>query len=165
MCLFIAELNGMDAYATDIGNAYLEAYTTEKLVIRAGKEFGDLENHLLIVSKSLYGLRSSGLQFNELLSTCLGKLGFEQSKCESNIWICDAGDYYKYVGTYVDDLIIVCKDPQQLLDQLRGEPFKFKLKGLQSIDGAVHLGAAFSRDKDGVLTMNLRQYIKRMEEA
>ena len=165
MCLFLAELNGMGVYATDIGNAYLEAYTTEKLVIHAGKEFGELENNLLIDSKSLYGLRSSGLCFNELLGTCLGNLEFEQSKCESDIWIRDAGDCYKYVGTYVDDLITVCKDPQQLLDKLRGEPFKFKLKGLQSIDGAVHLSAAFSRDKDGVLTMNPSQYIKRIEEA
>ena len=90
MCLFLAELNGMDAYVTDIGNAYLEAYTTEKLVVRAGKEFGEQENHLIIISKSLYGLRSSGLRFNELLGNCLGKLGFERSKCKNNIWICDA---------------------------------------------------------------------------
>ena len=80
MCLFLAELNGMDAYATDIGNAYLEAYTTEKLVVRAGKEFGDQENYLLIINKSLYGLWSSCLRFNELFSNCLGKLGFERSK-------------------------------------------------------------------------------------
>ena len=41
MCLFLAELNGMEAYTTDIGNAYLEAYTTEKLYVQAGSEFGD----------------------------------------------------------------------------------------------------------------------------
>ena len=155
----------MDAYATDIGNAYLEAYTTETLMIRAGKEFGELENHLLIVSKSLYRLRSSGLRFNELLGTCLGKLGFERSRCKSDIWIRDAGDCYEYVGTYIDDLIIVYKESQELLDKLQEGPFKFKLKGLQSIDDAVHLGAVFSRDKDGVLTMNPNRYIKRMKEA
>ena len=37
MCLFLAELNGMEAYTTDIGNAYLEAYTTEKLYVHAGR--------------------------------------------------------------------------------------------------------------------------------
>ena len=31
MVLFIAELNGLPSYAIDIGNAYLEAYTTEQL--------------------------------------------------------------------------------------------------------------------------------------
>ena len=36
LCLFLGELNGMEAYATDIGNAYLEAKTREKVCIRAG---------------------------------------------------------------------------------------------------------------------------------
>ena len=29
MTIFIAELNGMDTWTTDVGNAYLEAYTDE----------------------------------------------------------------------------------------------------------------------------------------
>ena len=33
----------MEAYATDIGNAYLEAKTLEKVCIRAGAEFGELQ--------------------------------------------------------------------------------------------------------------------------
>ena len=42
-----------------VGNAYLEAWTKEKLNIMAGPEFGPLEGHILIVDKALYGLRSS----------------------------------------------------------------------------------------------------------
>ena len=37
--VFLAELNGLDTWATDIGNAYLEAITTEKAYIIAGPEF------------------------------------------------------------------------------------------------------------------------------
>ena len=47
LCVFLAELNGMETWATDIGNAYLEAKTKEKLVIVGGPEFGELEGHLL----------------------------------------------------------------------------------------------------------------------
>ena len=36
LLLFIAELNKLEAWATDIGNAYLEAKTKEKLFIIAG---------------------------------------------------------------------------------------------------------------------------------
>ena len=46
MCIFLAELNGMEAYATDIGNAYLEAKTGEKVCIKAGPEFGPLQGHV-----------------------------------------------------------------------------------------------------------------------
>ena len=63
-CLFIGELDGMEPWATDIGNAYLEALTSEKVCIRAGPEFGpELEGHLLIIYKALYGLLLSGKAF------------------------------------------------------------------------------------------------------
>jgi hypothetical protein len=38
--LFLAELNRLSVWATDIGNAYLEADTKEQLYIIAGNEFG-----------------------------------------------------------------------------------------------------------------------------
>ena len=41
--VFLAELNQLETWATDIGNAYLEAVTSEKLYIIAGAEFGDLK--------------------------------------------------------------------------------------------------------------------------
>jgi hypothetical protein len=42
-CIFLGELNNMTPWATDIGNAYLEAKTTEKVCIKAGPEFGELQ--------------------------------------------------------------------------------------------------------------------------
>ena len=62
-CLFIGELDGMEPWETDIRNAYFEALTSEKVCIRAGPEFGELEGHLLIIYKALYGLKTSGKAF------------------------------------------------------------------------------------------------------
>jgi hypothetical protein len=64
----------MTPWATDIGNAYLEAKTCEKVCIRAGPEFGNMSGHLLIIDKALYGLRFSGRMFEELLADCLLRL-------------------------------------------------------------------------------------------
>ena len=61
-CLFIEELNNMDIWTMDIGNAYLEAYTNEKLFITASLVFREREGHHLIIFKALYGLKSSGLR-------------------------------------------------------------------------------------------------------
>ena len=33
LMIFLAELNDLDIWATDIGNAYLEAYTKEKIIL------------------------------------------------------------------------------------------------------------------------------------
>ena len=56
MLVFLAELNGLKLWGTDISSAYLEAYTREKVCIMAGPEFGPLAGHRLVVSKALYGL-------------------------------------------------------------------------------------------------------------
>jgi hypothetical protein len=42
---FLSKLNGLDLWATDIGNAYLEAFTMEQNYIIARPEFGQLEGH------------------------------------------------------------------------------------------------------------------------
>jgi hypothetical protein len=41
--LFLAELNNLEIWATDIGNAFLESFTSEKVFIIAGPEFGERE--------------------------------------------------------------------------------------------------------------------------
>ena len=54
--IFLAELNSLDLWATDITSAYLEAFTDEKVCILAGPEFGELAGKILIIHKALYGL-------------------------------------------------------------------------------------------------------------
>jgi hypothetical protein len=71
MVTFLAELNGMDPQATDIGNTYLKAYMAEKLVIVSGPKFGEMEGHILIISKALYRLQTSGLCWHDHYSKCL----------------------------------------------------------------------------------------------
>ncbi len=56
LLVFLTDLNGIDTWATDIGNAYLEATTKEKVYFVAGPEFGELEDHVKIIYKALYGL-------------------------------------------------------------------------------------------------------------
>jgi hypothetical protein len=68
----LAELNKMDLWATDIGNAYLESYTKEKVVaFTAGPEFGEYEGHTFVIVKALYGLRSSGTRWHDRLYDAL----------------------------------------------------------------------------------------------
>lgn len=69
--LFLAELNGLNIWSTDIGNAYLNSYTDEKVVIIAGDEFGEISGHTLRIDRALYGLKSSGLRWWEKFSQVL----------------------------------------------------------------------------------------------
>ena len=53
LLIFLAELNNLELWSTDIGNAYLEATTNERVYIIAGPEFGDHQGHILIIFKAL----------------------------------------------------------------------------------------------------------------
>jgi hypothetical protein len=70
-CIFLGEHNNMTPWAMDIGNAYLEAKTCEKVYIKAGPKFGNLAGKLLLIDKALYGLRFSGRMFKQLLANGL----------------------------------------------------------------------------------------------
>ena len=76
---FLAELNDMEVWATDVGNAYLESYTKERVYIIAGPEFGPLRGHTLIIHKALYGLKSSGLRWHERFADVLRSMDFVPS--------------------------------------------------------------------------------------
>jgi hypothetical protein len=73
--MFLAELNHLELWATDVGNAYLESMTTEKVYIVAGPEFGEREGHTLVIRKALYGLKSSGQRWHDKLHDCMVDLG------------------------------------------------------------------------------------------
>jgi hypothetical protein len=64
---FLAEHNDMELWGMDIGNAYLESYTKEKVCFTAGLEFGEQEGHTFVIKKALYGLQSSGAQWHDRL--------------------------------------------------------------------------------------------------
>jgi hypothetical protein len=155
---FISELNDMDMWCTDISSAYLECLTHEKVYIKAGAVFGDREGHVLIITKALYGLKSSGLRWHERFADVLRKEGFVPSKAESDIWMRDMGDHYEYIAVYVADLAIVSRNCQAIIDSLTKEHL-FKLKGTGPI--SFHLGCDFFRDKDGNLCYAPRKYIEK----
>ena len=160
MVTFLAELNDLELWATDIGNAYLESYTSEKVCFTAGGEFGELAGHTFVIVKAQYGLKSSGRCWHDRLFEVLWNMGFRPSKAESDIWMRDAGDHWEYVACYVDDLLIASREPQKIIDDLEGKPHKFKLKGTGPVE--FHLGCDFWRDSHGTLCVGPKKYIERL---
>ncbi len=127
--MFLSELNGLTMAALDIGNAYLEAYTQERVCIIAGPEFAPfgLERHLLLIDKALYGPKTSGARFRESLADFLRDLGWVPSYADNDVWMKDCGDYWAYICTYVDDLIVMHKDPMSIVKILEN---RYTLKGV-----------------------------------
>ena len=60
LAMSLAELNDLQLWGADVGNAYLQVLTKEKLYIVAGPEFEELQGCVLVMYKALYGTRSGG---------------------------------------------------------------------------------------------------------
>ena len=121
MVVFLSQLNDLEIWGSDVGNAYLEAYTDEKLCIIAGPEFKELQGHLLIMIKALYGTRSGGARWHDRLFDILQELKFKPSKADPDVWMRPepGGTSYEYIAVYVDDLAIAAKDPQAFCHELK----------------------------------------------
>jgi Reverse transcriptase (RNA-dependent DNA polymerase) len=164
LLIFLAELNGFSLWAGDVGNAYLEALTKEKIVIIAGPEFRIFgwEGHMLIIIRALYGLKTSGARWHERFADTLREEGFVPSKADADVWMRRAGDRYEYIGVYVDDLAIAMEDPAAFCEILKTK-HNYKLKG----DGplAYHLGCDFGRDPDGMFSYGPLKYVDKMMDT
>ena len=162
LCLvvFLAELNGLNLMQGDIGNAYLESCTQEKVYFIVGPEFGQDAGCTFIIDKALYGLHSSGLHFHERLSKVLRTFEFRWSKVDPDLWMRDIGDVWEYIVIYVDDIIAAMKDAQGFFDALQGPNVGFIMKGIGK--PSYHLGADFFHDADGTLCLGSQTYSKQL---
>ena len=117
---FLGEQNGLSCCAADVGNAFLYGKTRETVYIIAGPEFGKMmEGKILIIHKALYGLRTSSAQFHEHCAAKLRELGFNPAKFDCDFWYRDVGTHYKYLATFVDDLLVWSKDPMSIIEDLK----------------------------------------------
>ena len=164
MVVFLSQLNDLEIWGADVGNAYLEAYTNEKLCIIAGAEFKELQGHLLIMIKALYGTRSGRARWHDRLFDILQELKFKPSKADPDVWMRPepGGTCYEYIALYVDDLAIAAKDPQAFCNELK-KKYNLKLKGVGPLE--YHLGCTYKKDPDGTLAADPRRYVNKILES
>jgi hypothetical protein len=160
LALFLAGLNDMQVCAADIGNAYLHAKTKEHIYTKAGPEFGsELEGKYLLIDKGLYGLKTSAARFHEQLAATLIQLGWKPSYADYDLWIKDCGTHYEYITSFVDDLLIVSKDPMSIINELAKV---YPLKGVGSPEYYLGGDVFTQRDPNSVvlLATSAKTYIK-----
>ena len=158
LVIFLGKLDNLDLWGADIGNAYLEAFTDEKLYVVAGPEFQELEGYILIFLKALYGLKSSGKRWAEVIHGILWGMKVLPSKADTCIWLRKAPNLrcYEYIAVYVDDLCIAAESTSAIIQNFKTK-YHLKVKG----DGKLtyHLGVDYIEDPDGTFVSQPRKYI------
>ena len=134
IAFLIAALNDLEFCAAYIGNAFLNAECKEIIWVKAGKEFGANEGKPMIIVNALYGLKSSGAAWGNLLSSSIKQMGFASSK--ANPLICITVRRSRRTGRSITSTflymlaIFICllEDTKLVMNEI-GELYRFN-KGL-----------------------------------
>ena len=133
IALLLAQLNGLQVCAGDVSCAFLQSQCKEKIYTIAGPEFGPkLQGQVLVMNKSIYGLRSASASFHEHCAKVLHKIGFKPSHADPDLWMKDCKTHYEYVATWVDDVLVMSKEPlpaPQVIQDFK-EAGEYELKGV-----------------------------------
>ena len=83
----LAALHNLEILAGDIGNAYLNAITTEKTYYRAGNEWGPMiKGRVLVVVWPLYGLKTSTNAWHtHICNTLQSKMKFKSILADNDV--------------------------------------------------------------------------------
>ena len=74
--LMITALNDFEVQLTDILNAYLQAFATEKVWTMLGHEFCGYVSRIAVIIRPLHGLKQSGAAFRSHLARCMESIGY-----------------------------------------------------------------------------------------
>jgi hypothetical protein len=124
IAFLIAALNDLDVQTADIGNAYINEDAREKVYFIAGDEFGhELKGRTVIITKALYGLKSSGAAWRAHFAQALHDLGFTSSLADPDVGYKaetkpNGFEYYAYVLVCVDDILVVAHNAVKTMESL-----------------------------------------------
>ena len=81
-------LNGLDVFAANIRNAYLQDPSSQKDFIICGEEFG-LENvgKVALINRALYSGKKAGSDFRNHLRSCMRHLDFTSCLADPDVWM------------------------------------------------------------------------------
>jgi len=124
MLLAIGAHKGLDVRFLDVRNAYLWADLPEPIYMASPRGYKGIDyGHVSKLKKDLYGLEESGRLWFETLKTTL-KL-FDLQQCSHDPCVFYNSKQGVYLGTYVDDLIIVCsKDHADRIEEMLNQKFE-----------------------------------------
>jgi len=166
LAFLIAGLNDLDVLACDVTNAYLNADCREKIWFEGGIETGEDKGKVLVMTRALYGLKSSGAAWRAMLAGTLHDMKFQSSRADPDVWIRSAVKndgmlYYEMILVYVDDMLLLSEDSKRLIKEF-GDLYEFKSGSVKEPD--IYLGADIEKFQlpDGRVSwsMSPNSYIK-----
>jgi hypothetical protein len=99
---------------------------------------------VMVITRALYGLRTSGASWRQMLSDTLTskEFGNIQSRGDPDVYLKrrsrpQAGDYYEMILVFVDDILCISHQPQDFMTKIATV---YDLRG-STAEPSIYLGA------------------------
>lgn len=163
MLMQLAVQKNFVVHQMDVKTAYLNANIDCELFVEQPEGFVKTNKSgdqlVCRLNKSLYGLKQSGRNWNNVLHDFLVSLGFVQSFCDHCVYTRHRSDSCAIIIVWVDDLIISASDMNTVNDVKCSLSQKFKMKDLGQLNW--FLGIEFQFEDD-CIKMNQTKYLERI---
>ncbi len=148
----------------DVKSAYLNAPIDCELYVKQpkGYEVYDKSGKELVwkLRKSLYGLKQSGRNWNNVLRDKIEKQGYTQSEADPCLYTLIQGKSRAHILVWVDDILVCSNDEELLRGTKEMLSNSFKMKDLGTINR--FLGIEFTNTEDGSVSMSQKEYAERV---
>lgn len=122
-----------------------------------------LDNAVLKLQKSLYGLKQASRQWYLKFSTTLMNLGFKKSQADHTLFIHMTGNVYIALLVYVDDIVIAGNNDAAIEELKKDLAKAFKLRDLGPLK--YFLGLEIARSSKGISVCQRKYSLELLEDT
>ena len=153
--------NDMHIHQMDVVTAFLNGNLDEEIFMKQPEGFVKKGQEKLVckLKKALYGLKQAPRCWNVVIDDFLKSLEFSRSAADQCVYIRDRNAVKTIIAIYVDDLVIMCDDEQELIDVKQTLAGRFRMKDLGELTYC--LGISVLRNGD-ILKLNQKTYVEQI---
>lgn len=149
----LAAIKQLEWIQFDVTTAFLNGDIEENIFVEAPKGIKIQTDECLQLKKALYGLKQAPRAWSSKFNTALLKLGFVPTLSDPCVY--PNQEQNMYLGTYVDDGIVLGDTKQKCLEFVARLNNEFKTN---IVEGSIFLGIEINR-KMGAIEMRQGRYI------
>uniref|UniRef100_A0A2M4CV35 Putative pol polyprotein n=1 Tax=Anopheles darlingi TaxID=43151 RepID=A0A2M4CV35_ANODA len=143
----------------DVATAYLHGDIKEEIYMRQppGYSLTGQGTKVCKLKRSIYGLKQAARCWNQKLCGVLESIGFKASVTDPCLFMRIKDNSKMYLVTYVDDLLVACKNENEI-DNVYTELKKhFEINMLGDVKN--FLGVQIIKNQDGILSLSMTRHI------
>lgn len=157
--LAVANQERFEIHQMDVKTAFLNGYLQEEIYMTLPEGLDGEPGDVCRLERSLYGLKQASRAWNERFHQYVVKLGFRQSENDRCLYVRGNNEKRVLLLLYVDDILIVCRDPQEIEKVKHLLAQEFEMSDLGPVGS--FLGMRIERDvKERTLWISQRQYLE-----